>query len=168
MPELTVATSSPTREEPADPRPSVALQDTQSSPLHEEPVAEEDEDEFGDDFDDFEEGGDDADFDDFEEGFEQPTTEGPPTPLPPQAFAPAALPFVRLDRPFLFICKTLTFVCSRSPTSMTSIQMIYSMPWILVCTLFSHQKNLTFQSSHLFPKTTPSFLPIAAPPSGIN
>ncbi|KAL2757619.1 hypothetical protein ACRALDRAFT_2099059 [Sodiomyces alcalophilus JCM 7366] len=94
MPELTAATSSPTREEFEDPTPSIAIQDTQSTSLHEEgPVTEEDEEDEEDDFDDFEEGGDDADFDDFDEGFEQPTTEGPPTPIHPQGFAPTTLPF---------------------------------------------------------------------------
>jgi hypothetical protein len=41
------------------------------------PAASDDEDDFGDDFDDFEEGDEDADFNDFEDGFRQP-----PSPLP--------------------------------------------------------------------------------------
>ncbi|KAH8884495.1 hypothetical protein GQ53DRAFT_879948 [Thozetella sp. PMI_491] len=52
---------------------------------------EQDDDDFGDDFDDFEEGDDDADFGDFDDGFEQPQDEPTPAPAPqPQAPAPAA------------------------------------------------------------------------------
>lgn len=49
----------------------------------------EEEDGFGDDFDDFEEGGDDADFDDFGEGFQQ-EEQAPAHVIQP----PATLPFV--------------------------------------------------------------------------
>ncbi|KAL6804754.1 hypothetical protein GGI42DRAFT_322835 [Trichoderma sp. SZMC 28013] len=60
----------------------------------EEVVAEEEDevDDFGDDFDDFEEGGHDDDFDDFEDGFQhaQPTTT---TPAPPPILQQQSLPF---------------------------------------------------------------------------
>lgn len=38
------------------------------------------EEEFGDDFDDFEEGDDDGEFDDFEDGFQEPEAAAPPPP----------------------------------------------------------------------------------------
>lgn len=63
-------------------------------------TAEYDEDEdgdegFGDDFDDFEEGGDDADFDDFEDGFQQAEPEAPaPAPAAPPVMPPSTLPYV--------------------------------------------------------------------------
>lgn len=55
------------------------------------------EDGFGDDFDDFEEGGDDADFDDFGEGFQQEEQ------MPAHAIQPpATLSIVRIQ------CQTLS------------------------------------------------------------
>lgn len=47
-------------------------------------------DEFGDDFDDFEEGDEDADFDDFDDGFQEPETPVA-APIPPST-APAVQP----------------------------------------------------------------------------
>lgn len=49
-----------------------------------------DDDAFGDDFDDFEEGAEDDDFDDFEDGFQQP--EPSPQFVPPAQ--PTSLPYV--------------------------------------------------------------------------
>lgn len=50
-------------------------------------------DAFGDDFDDFEEGDEEAEFDDFDDGFQEPVT-----PAAPPSSAPAVQPlsFVRL------------------------------------------------------------------------
>lgn len=52
---------------------------------------------FGDDFDDFEEGAEGEDFDDFEDGFQ--TNELPPSPRPGRAPI-QSLPFVRLQALF--------------------------------------------------------------------
>ncbi|KAL6868400.1 hypothetical protein J3F83DRAFT_736934 [Trichoderma novae-zelandiae] len=53
-------------------------------------------DDFGDDFDDFEEGGHDDDFDDFEDGFQHPqpttTTTSVPPPIQPQQSLPFSIP----------------------------------------------------------------------------
>ncbi|KAI1382282.1 hypothetical protein F4677DRAFT_401486 [Hypoxylon crocopeplum] len=57
-----------------------------------------DDDEFGDDFDDFEEGDEDADFGDFDDGFQAAEAE-PPTPMPapqPQVSIPS-FPILDLD-----------------------------------------------------------------------
>ena len=54
---------------------------------------------FGDDFDDFEEGDEDADFDDFDDGFQEPE-EMPATP----GSAPSSAPAVE---PLSFVCNTL-------------------------------------------------------------
>jgi hypothetical protein len=67
----------------------------------------EDDDDFGDDFDDFEEGGEDGDFDDFGDGFEQPepapvsVAVPPPAPVasPQPAVPSVTLPFVRHNTP---------------------------------------------------------------------
>lgn len=52
---------------------------------------------FGDDFDDFEEGDEDAEFDDFEDGFQEPET--PAAPVPTSAPAVQPLSFVRCSHP---------------------------------------------------------------------
>ncbi|KAF9879267.1 hypothetical protein CkaCkLH20_03500 [Colletotrichum karsti] len=53
-----------------------------------------DDDDFGDDFDDFEEGEEaDGDFDDFEDGFQQPEFEAPAAPAPAPAPQIPSLPF---------------------------------------------------------------------------
>jgi hypothetical protein len=51
-------------------------------------------DEFGDDFDDFEEGGGDVDFDDFEDGFQQADVAASPAPPSVAIQPPAKLSFV--------------------------------------------------------------------------
>ena len=56
---------------------------------------EDDDDEFGDDFDDFEEGDEDADFGDFDDGFQQAEEDAPAPPpvgVPPSVSVPS---FVR-------------------------------------------------------------------------
>ncbi|KAK4079588.1 hypothetical protein Trihar35433_693 [Trichoderma harzianum] len=67
---------------------------TQNQEADEEVAAEEEDevDDFGDDFDDFEEGGHDDDFDDFEDGFQhaQPTTTAS---VPPPIIQQQSLPF---------------------------------------------------------------------------
>ncbi|KAL6695880.1 hypothetical protein J3F84DRAFT_372270 [Trichoderma pleuroticola] len=71
---------------------------TQNQEADEEAAAEEEEevDDFGDDFDDFEEGGHDDDFDDFEDGFQhaQPTAaaSAPPPPILQQHTLPFSIP----------------------------------------------------------------------------
>lgn len=59
-------------------------------------------DDFGDDFDDFEEGGHDDDFDDFEDGFQhaEPTTTTTSAPLPVQP--QHSLPFVRASQSYTY------------------------------------------------------------------
>ncbi|KKP00801.1 hypothetical protein THAR02_07096 [Trichoderma harzianum] len=80
------------RDSHASSQPTVLA--TQNQEADEEVAAEEEDevDDFGDDFDDFEEGGHDDDFDDFEDGFQhaQPTTT---TPAPPPILQQQSLPF---------------------------------------------------------------------------
>lgn len=61
-------------------------------------MSSEADDDFGDDFDEFEEGGEEGDFDDFEDGFEPPEEPIPAAVQAPTASLPPArpLPFVRL------------------------------------------------------------------------
>lgn len=69
----------------------------ESEEAEDEDEEEGDNDAFGDDFDDFEEGGGEDDFDDFEDGFQQPDTShaqesAPPPPPVPQATLPFVCP----------------------------------------------------------------------------
>lgn len=91
----------------ADATPDIVLTSAQDNvvvsndeQLSEESAGREPDDDFGDDFDDFEEGGQDDDFDDFEDGFQQPPTPSAPlmSPTPPPV-QPLELPFVSKQEP---------------------------------------------------------------------
>lgn len=80
----------PTSSPDVDAKPDVVLEPTNNdeefttSDAEEDAAGEEQDDEFGDDFDDFEEGAHDEDFDDFEDRFQQPQTSPAASQSPPQ------------------------------------------------------------------------------------
>ncbi|QPH01637.1 hypothetical protein C2857_005840 [Epichloe festucae Fl1] len=83
----------PTSSPDVDAKPDVVLEPTNNheeittSDAEKDAAEEEQDDEFGDDFDDFEQGAHDGDFDDFEDGFQQPQ----PSPAASQGPPPAQL-----------------------------------------------------------------------------
>ncbi|EEU46452.1 uncharacterized protein NECHADRAFT_92726 [Fusarium vanettenii 77-13-4] len=95
-PDIVVDSDGQSKEEEASEKPITVAAPVPAgdSDDDEEDDEEEDggEDDFGDDFDDFEEGNEDDDFDDFEDGFQQAET---PAPAPSQATIPQqpTLPF---------------------------------------------------------------------------
>lgn len=75
---------------------------------------------FGDDFDDFEEGDEDAEFDDFEDGFQEPD-EMPATPASPPSSVPAV-------QPLSFVCHLSLLPLVRFPRSVLTMPSLQPIP----------------------------------------
>ncbi|TDZ17811.1 Uncharacterized protein Cob_v009342 [Colletotrichum orbiculare MAFF 240422] len=95
-PALSAPSSPRMRRKPSKSVLSSAASSVSLAPPSDGEGAEGDDDEFGDDFDDFEEGGEaDGDFDDFEDGFQEPEFEAPapaPAPVPQVPSLPFSIP----------------------------------------------------------------------------
>lgn len=151
----------PTSSPDVDAKPDVVLEPTNNdeefttSDAEEDAAGEEQDDEFGDDFDDFEEGAHDEDFDDFEDRFQQPQTSPAASQSPPQVQL-SRMPFVRnpgFEHPGIFV-----------PSNKASSRYPISMAWALTrsCqqqsnawTACSHPKKSILQPLKIYQKKHP-------------